>query len=403
MQKYLRILLVAVGSLLLCGCLDFPDAIDSDTLDVPIEERANIPALEGSFYALNDWDPDDRTFQIISLTRGPEGKYLGSTRYQDGRVEAEDSEEGMIFLETSHPDIVLALYDTGAEDPRRTSYALFFRSQAGSWIFFPLLGEMDSFTHGARAAYLDPITKRHGLVMQDGTLSFGTVPSIAAIRSLFSDPDFLTGLLYESGFSQQMLPMQTAAPVDLSDPDLWWIFHDRRRVSSERFDIPPDEIAQLPVTSTDYRMNSLGGRIIRGQDGVFDFDFPGSFRSFQILDIGAPDRFLGLEYNTIYGAEGAATGSYDYSLIRITGNGGVRIVPIEYVSYDFSKSLHEFGGKARQSVVERHGMTLSDSTVIEHPSAQSIRSLFLDPKFQVGLQLGRSETASYEPREPVAQ
>lgn len=363
-----------------------PPDIESDQLDVPFAERALLPEIEGWQWVILPDPDEERPFSLIDLKLQEDHSYIMST------AEPDDGEEfRLVLLTTDNPDIFVALYEEQYAKRTVTKYHLFVRSRGGSWGWLVFLGDMYAPLDGARVAYLDPIVRRHGISPEEKRpLDFGKVPSVAAIRSLFSDPDFLAGLNIPTRPFLQILPRNSVGIADPAADELWWDEIKQSRFESVPFELNAGQTVSLNDLPADWLAAAPDGSLEQSDDGRIIFNSGDSQSAFWLLNVDRKKQFLGIEEYTrhLYNEERE---DYDlvpvfrYSLVELGHSETVEVSALSFAAYDFSRWFNDNIMRLRHRAAGRHGIVMSGDILGEGASAQSLRDLFNDPEFQVGL------------------
>lgn len=407
-----RRILICLGSLVFLAGLGLPPEINSDPFEIPAEQRAVVPGLDGAFWIYSQANDYLRPGRAIAEFRlQPDRRYRMISHESSDPDETDD--DLVTFLATDSPGIFV-MVSNESDDSTRT-LGLLARSRLSGWSMHYFLGVTESPIEGAREAYLDAVVRRHGFAPTGGPLNLGAVSSVAQVRGLFSDPDFLSALVFLPDETLEFYPMMLETMPDMSDPDQWWDEVEPRWMKSNSFEIDREDYVakedlpeawQEAVTSFD--------------DGTMEFKFSVGSAFFGLLDIGIEGKFLALSDNeVIAGGSGADDYEYEsvfeYHLIEDAGDGGAQVSLLTLAAYDFSPKINDMVRSSREEAAQRHGLSLFGST-LTGANPESIRALFLDPQFQAGLgyaerafrQLGPSaneaEAAGQKPEEmPMAE
>jgi hypothetical protein len=383
--------------LLLAGC--FPPPLTSDPVTVPLAQRALVPELEGDFWSQPDGPKADAEFMTVRISPDAERRHCLAAHYRNGttNLDGADTDLCAVLLKLGQPWAVLAL----AEENVRTEYVLMLRSQAGSWVLFGFLGDMDSPITGAREAYLAAVARRHGLALRwhaerDET-RFDAPIDAARLAALFSDPAFLGGLKLDAQQGIRLYPMNRPPPP-ASDAEAWTLPETRDGValSSLRFPMARAETAQPEGVAGSYGYGDKTLRMRALADGSYRVEYPadlspgfGSGMVLRLLALPDPGRFLGL----LEGAEPderAPPGQerivlvHKFTIVELAGS-AITITPLRLAAPLYSSAMDRLVHALRAEVVQRHGLKLEDYRLAGPLAAGAVMRLFKDPQFQVGL------------------
>lgn len=365
-----------------------PPDISSEAFEIPITERAIIVGLEGLHWVIVQDDSEEPGFHQMLFSLKDDRSYT-VRMLSDGS----DDPQEFTFMTTEDPDIFIGLYAEEFIESAQNSYFLLTRSRGGSWAMQLFLGSLESLQPGSRKAYLDPIVKRHGFTPDpnERSLSLGKVPSAASLRSLFSDHEFLGGIHNFPVPFFYLLPMNTLSVPDPEDEALWWDEIPSAHLLSEPFEITDHERARLEDLPEEWLAHAPANSVVMDVDGNLAFRVDGAvYPVFALIDLGVDVGYLAIGKGQAYVLDDSPEGegvivSYDFAILSFAEIGMVRFEPIKLATYDFSLRLQEITETRMERVAERHGLAFEGTVLTGNATLSSIRSLFSDPAFQVGI------------------
>lgn len=392
-RRTIRTAIAALLALGVSGCV-LPPPLTSDAVSLSPEARGIEPALEGDFW-IPGGEGAEASFDVATVTRDAEGRYHIVYRDRAGDVSWSSDEDatGVELIRTRHAGIDVLLVQADG----RTLYALAFRSRAGTWVLFPFIGGIDRPDGGPREAWLAGIAARHGLTLSyassEGELRIAGRPDAQAIAALFSDPAFLTGLQLDPADGKRLFPANARLPAP-EDRAAWWSDIFLRQLESAPFALAPGDQAQPAGIAGRYQLDGRPVTVKPLPDGSLSFDYPPleptrdswTQRVHLIaVDAGSWLALSERQRDKDPVAPSAEEGRFTYSLARLDKDGDLTFEGICLSDPQFSAPLAALVEASRAEVGERHGIAFDHARLSGRLDPASLRALYRDPQFQVGL------------------
>lgn len=392
-RRTIRNGIAALLALTLSACI-LPPPLTSEAVSLPPDARGIEPALEGDFW-LPGGEGAEAGFDIATVTRDGEGRYHIVYRDRTGDVSWSSDEEatGVELIRTGHAGIDVLLVQADG----RTLYALAFRSRAGTWVLFPFVGGVDRPGGGLREAWLAGIAARHGLALSyaagEGELRITGHPDAAAIAALFSDPAFLTGLQLDPADGKRLFPAGGRLPA-ANDSTAWWSESYSRQLESAPFPLAPGDQVRPGGIAGRYQLDGRPVTVQALPDGSLSFDYPplepGRDSWTQRVHLITLDGKSWLALSERQRDKDPATppaedGRFTYALASQDKGGNLTFEGICLSDPHFSATLAALVEASRAEAGQRHGIMFDHARISGRLEAASLRALYRDPQFQVGL------------------
>lgn len=391
--------LIALGACLaLAGCV-FPPEMRSRAIEIPRNERSIDSALAGDYWQMEEGGSTS-DFRTVNIRLNRDRTYRFAYYSKSDRNDDSSTDElggTVVVLKTGQPGVDVLLFT----EKDATVYMLALRSRAGSWVYFPFLGDMDTRIGKGRLEYLAQVASRHGLTLLTDPEADERSPAIilegklnsASIAALFSDVDFLGALRLDPGDSATLLPANRPLPP-ASDGLAWWPYAFATRLGSDRFDIPasalvqPDGLVGAFMDAAHELTASVeaDGSLLLAYPPAPEGEYQRQNKRLRFIDIGEEGRLLVLsEESESTGQDSPPKPIFRYYLASASADGSWSFEPVQLVAHDFSRTLDGAAQEIRSRAAARQGLALSDGFLSGPLDIGKLKALMADPQFQAGL------------------